>query len=57
MWRTSSTFLAFDYVRLDIFRSFNSGSIDMQTESVPSAVWQLAAFKDNLSKYFPSEFV
>ena len=39
-----------------VFRSFNFGSIDMRTESVLSAVWQLAAFKDNLSKYCPSEF-
>ncbi len=36
-----------------IFRSFNSGSIDRRTESVLSAVWQLDAFKNNLSKYFP----
>ena len=36
-----------------IFRSFNFGSIDMQTEPVLSAVWQLAAFQENLSKYCP----
>ena len=29
---------------------FYSDSIDMQTDSVLSAVWQLGAFKDNLSK-------
>ncbi len=28
----------------------DSGSIDLRTDSVPSAVWQPAAFKDNLSK-------
>ena len=52
----SSTFLAFDYYEVD-FRSFNSGSIDVQTKIVLSAVWQLSAFKDNLSKYCPSELV
>ncbi len=56
MLRNSSTFLVFDYEE-DVFRSFNSSSIDMQTESVLSAVWQLGAFKDNLSKYCSSEFV
>ena len=56
MLRNSSTFFVLDYEK-DGFRSFNFGSIDMRTESVLSAVWQLAAFKDNLSKYCPSEFV
>ncbi len=40
-----------------VFRSFNSGSIDMQTESVLSAVWQESAFNDNLSKYCLNELV
>ncbi len=49
-------FLILDYEEI-VFRSFNSDSIDMQTESVLSAVWQIAAFKDKLSNYCPSELV
>ena len=56
MLRNSSGFLILDYEEV-IFRSFNSGSIDMRPKIVLSAVWQLAAFKDNLSKYCPSELV
>ncbi len=56
MLRNSSGFLVLDYEEV-IFRYFNSGSIDMRTKIALSAVWQLAAFKDNLSKYCPSEFV
>ena len=56
MLRNSSGFLVLDYEEV-IFRSFDFGSIDMQTKIVLSAVWQLAAFKDNLSKYCPSELV
>ena len=56
MLRNSSGFLVLDYEEV-VFRSFNFGSIDIQTESVLSAVWQLDAFKDNLSKYCPSELV
>ncbi len=56
MLRNSSAFLILDYEEV-IFRSFNSGSIDMRTKIVLSAVWQLAAFEDNLSKYCPSELV
>ena len=52
----SSAFLVLDYKEVT-FRSFNSGSIDMQTKSVLSAVQQLAAFKDKLLKYCPSELV
>ena len=56
MLRNSSGFLILDYEEV-IFRSFNSGSIDMRTKIVLSAVWQLAAFKDNLTKYCPSELL
>ena len=56
MLRNSSGVLILDYEEV-IFRSFNSGSIDMRTKIVLSAVWQLAAFKDTLSKYCPSELV
>ncbi len=42
-------FLVLDYDKV-VFISFNSGSIDLRTESVLSA-----ALKDNLSKYCPSE--
>ena len=52
----SGGFLVLNYEE-GVFRSFNSGSIDMRTKIVLSAVWQLAAFKDNLSKYCPSELV
>ena len=37
-----------------VFRTFNSGSIDLRTESKVSADWQLAVSKDNVSKYCPS---
>ncbi len=50
MLRHSSAVLVLDYEEV-VFRSFNPGSIDMQTESVLSAVWQQSAFNDNLSKY------
>ena len=56
MFRNSSAFLVLDYEEV-VFRSFNSGSIDIRRESVLSAVWQLDAIKDNLSKYCPSELV
>ena len=46
MLHNSSTFLVLDYEE-DVFRSFNSGSIDMRTESMLSAVCQLAASKNN----------
>ena len=52
----SSAFLELDYKEVS-FRFFDSGSIDVQTKIVLSVVWQLAAFKDNLSKYCPSELV
>ena len=32
------------------FRHFNSGSFDVRTDTVLSAIWQLAGFKDTLSK-------
>ena len=54
--RNSSASLVLDYEEV-VFRSFNSGSTDMRTESVLSVVWQLAAVKDKLSKYCPSELV
>ncbi len=50
MLHNSSTFLVLDYEE-DVFRSFNSGSIELQRESALSAVGQLAASKDNLLKY------
>ncbi len=56
MLRNSSGFLVFDCDKVS-FRSFNSGSIDRQTESVLSGVWLLDVFKDSLSKYYPSELV
>ena len=39
-----------------VIRSLDSGSIDVRT-IVLSTVWQLATFKDNLSKYCPNELV
>ncbi len=30
-----------------VFKSFNSGSIDVRTQIVLSVVWKLSAFKDN----------
>ncbi len=33
-----------------IFRPFNSGSFDVQTDTVLAAVWQLSAFTDTLTK-------
>ncbi len=56
MLRNSSAFLVLDYEEV-VFRSFNFGSIDVRTKIVLSAVWQLAAFKDNLSKHCPTELV
>ncbi len=56
MLRHSSAVLVLDYEQV-VFRSFNSGSIDVQTKIVLSAVWNLSAFKDNLSKYCLSEMV
>ena len=54
MLRNSSGFLLLDYEEV-VFRSFNFGSIDMRTKIILSTVWLLAAFKDSLSKYCPSE--
>ncbi|MCP4054011.1 MAG: hypothetical protein GY739_13270 [Mesoflavibacter sp.] len=45
---SSCAFLVLGYNEV-IFRPFNSGSYDMQTDNVLSAVWQLAKFKDTLS--------
>ena len=56
MLRNSKAFLVRDY-EVVVLRSFNSGSIDMRTDSVLSAVWKLAAFKDYFSKYCNSELV
>ncbi len=42
------SFLRIDYI---LFRSFNFGSIDVQTDFVLLDVWQLAIFKDNGSKH------
>ncbi len=55
MLRNSSGFLVLDCDEVS-FRSFNSGSIDRRTESVLSGVWLLDLVKDNLSKYYPSEW-
>ncbi len=52
----SSAVLVLDYENV-VFRAFNSGSIDVKTKIVLSAVWQLSALKDNLSKYCPSELL
>ena len=49
MLRHFCTVLVLDY-KEEVFRSSNSGSIDIQTESVLSAVWQLAAFKVTLNR-------
>ena len=54
MLRHSSAVLVLDYDKV-VFRPFNPGSVDMQTESVLLAVWQQSAFNDNLLKYCPSE--
>ncbi len=48
MLHHSSTVLVLDYEEV-VFRSFNSGPIDVQTKIVLSAVLQLSAFKDNLT--------
>ena len=56
MLRNSSAFLVLDYEEV-VFRSFNSGSIDVRTKILLLAVLQIAAFKDNLLKYCSSEFV
>ncbi len=56
MLHNFSAFLVLDYGEV-VFRYINSGSIDLQTKIVLSAVWQLAAFKDNLSKYCLCELV
>ena len=53
MLRNSSAFFVFEY-EVVVFRTFNSGSIDLRTESKVSADWQLAVSKDNVSKYCPS---
>ncbi len=45
MFCNFSKFLVLDYDEV-VFRSFYSGSIDVQTKIVLSAVWQLDAFKD-----------
>ena len=39
------------------FRPFNFGSSDVQTETVVSAVWQLAAFPAILSKQCPYQLL
>ncbi len=56
MLRPPSAVLVLDYDEV-VFRSFNSSSIDVRTNIVLPAVWQLAAFKVNMLKYFPSELV
>ncbi len=56
MLRPSSAVLVLDNDEV-VFRSFYPGSIDIQTESVLSAVWQQSAFYDNLSKYCLNELV
>ncbi len=56
MLRNDSAVLVLDYQKV-IFRSFKSGSINVRTKIVLSVVWQLGAFKDDLSKYCPSELV
>ncbi len=56
MLRNYSALLVLEYKEV-IFRSFKSGSIDVRTKIVLSAVWQLASLKDNLSKYCPSELI
>ena len=56
MLRHFSAVLVLDYDEV-VFRSFNPGSIDMQTKYVLSAVWQQSAFNDNLSKYCPNALV
>ena len=50
------SFLVLNYDEVD-FRSFNSGSIDVRTKIVLSVIWQIVAFKDNLSKYCLIELV
>ncbi len=47
MLRHSSAVLVLGYEEV-VFRSFISGTIDVQTKIVLSAVWQLSASKDNL---------
>ncbi len=44
---SSCAFLVLSYNEL-VLRPFNSGSFDMRTNNVLSAVWQLAAFKNTL---------
>ncbi len=56
MMHNSSAFLVLNYEEV-VFRSFNSGSIDVRPKNVLSGVCQLAAFKDNLPKDCPSELV
>ena len=56
MLRNYNEFLVLDYEEV-VFKSLNSGSIHQRLKIVLSAVWELAAFKDNLLKYFPSELV
>ncbi len=51
---TSCAFLVIDYDYV-VLKSFNFDSIDVETVFVLSAVWQLAAFNDNLSKHYPGE--
>ncbi len=40
-----------------MFRSFNPGSIEERIKPMLSAIRQLDAVKENLSKYCPGEFV
>ena len=56
MLRNSGGFLVLNYEKV-IFRSFNSGSIDVQTKIVLSVIWQIVASKGNLSKYCLNELV
>ncbi len=56
MLRNFSAFLVLDYKKVSV-RSFDYGSIDVRTKIVLPVVWQIVAFKDNLSKNCPSELV
>ncbi len=47
-------FLVLDMCKF-FLKSYNSYSIDVQTDFVLLAVWQVAAFKNNLSKHYPSD--
>ena len=45
------------WIIFEILMDFNSGSFDVQTDTLLSAVWQLAAFKDTLTKQCPCKSV